>query len=69
MELDKLKTKIKDITLDGMIAKYSIEFEENTMIINKKIPVAEFIHLRKNIAKIRQIDNVIVDGDKWKKEI
>lgn len=62
MDLLKLKDQIKDITIDGLIDKYAITFTNNkTMIINKKIPVNEFIYLRKNIQKFREVNNVIVD--------
>lgn len=63
MELEKLKVKIRDITIDGMLKKYEVEIVDNTMIINKKIPVQEFVYLRKNIKKLEQIDNVIVDAE------
>ena len=62
------KEIIRDTTLDQYIAKYNVEIMEGTMIINKKIPVREFITLRENIRKIKQIDNIIVDADRWKKE-
>lgn len=54
--------KIRCTTLDDYIEKYNVEIEEGTMIINKKIPVREFITLRDNIRKIKQIDNIIVDS-------
>lgn len=64
MDLLKLKDKVKEISVDGMIAKYDITFtDQSTMIINKKIPVKEFVYLRKNIQKFRKINNIIVDAE------
>ena len=59
--------RIKDTALDQYIDKYKVEVIDETMIINEKIPVKDFIKLRKNIRKLKQVDNVIVDADKWKK--
>lgn len=64
-----IKEVVRDTTLDQYIDKYNVEVMEGTMIINKKIPVSDFIVLRENIRKLKQIDNIIVDADKWKKGI
>ena len=63
MEVSKLKEQIKEITIDGMIDKYRVEFRDGTMIINEKIPVKDFIYLKKNIRKFRKVDNIIVDAE------
>ena len=64
MDLLKLKDRVKEISVDGMIVKYGIVFtDQGTMIINEKIPVKEFIYLRKNIQKFRKINNIIVDSE------
>lgn len=53
----------RDEDTDKMIRQYNVMFKNKTMIINKKIPVADFIRLREKIRRIEEIDNIIVDAD------
>ena len=64
-----VKENIRHTSINYYIDKYNVEVMEGTMIINKKIPVSDFVVLRENIRKLKQIDNIIVDADKWKKGI
>lgn len=59
-----VKDNIRHTSIDEYVNKYNVEVMEGTMIINKKIPVKDFITLRENIRKIKQIDNIIVDADR-----
>ena len=54
---------IRDTETDKLIYKYNVEIKDGTMIINKKIPMQDFIRLRENIRKVEKIDNIIVDAD------
>ena len=54
---------IRDTETDKLIYKYNVEIKDGTMIINKKIPMQDFIKLRENIRKVEKIDNIIVDAD------
>lgn len=63
MIFDEIRNMLVDAELEKLINRYNVEFRNGTMIINKKIPVNDFIELRKRARKIEQIDNIIVDGD------
>lgn len=54
---------IRDTETDKLIYKYNVEIKDGTMIINKKIPMQDFIRLRENVRKAEKIDNIIVDAD------
>lgn len=54
---------MRDVEIDKLIYKYNVEIKNGTMIINKKIPMQDFIRLRESIRKIEKIDNIIVDAD------
>lgn len=54
---------MRDTETDKLIYKYNVEIKDGTMIINKKIPMQDFIRLRENIRKAEKIDNIIVDAD------
>lgn len=60
----ELKEIIRDTNVDDLIEKYYVEFRKGTMIINRKIPVDDFIRLRENIRKRMTINNIIVDADR-----
>lgn len=60
----ELKEIIRDTNVDDLIEKYYVEFRKGTMIINRKIPVDDFIKLRENIRKRMTINNIIVDADR-----
>lgn len=62
--LEELRELIRETTVDDLIVKYDVEFTKGTMIINKKIPVKDFVRLRRNVRKRMTIDNIIVDADK-----
>ena len=53
-----------DVELEDLLKKYNVEIENGTMIINKKIPVQDFINLRKRIRRWEEIDNIVVDADR-----
>lgn len=59
-----LKEIIRDTNVDDLTEKYYVEFRKGTMIINRKIPVDDFIRLRENIRKRITINNIIVDADR-----
>jgi hypothetical protein len=62
--MNELIELLRLTNVDDLIDKYNVEFYNKTMIINKKIPVKDFIRLRENIRKRYTIDNIIVDGDR-----
>lgn len=59
--MNNLKDLIRETNVDDLIREYNVEFIKGTMIINKKIPVKDFIRLRENIRRRITIDNIIVD--------
>lgn len=63
--IEELKKLLRETTVEELIVKYDVEITEGTMIINKKIPVKDFVRLKTNIRKRMTIDNIIVDADKW----
>ncbi len=63
--IEEIKNLLRETTVEELIAKYDVEITEGTMIINKKIPVKDFVRLKTNIRKRMTIDNIIVDADKW----
>ena len=63
MVFDEIRNMLVDAELEKLIIRYNVEFRNGTMIINKKIPVNDFIELRKRARKIEQVDDIIVDGD------
>jgi len=62
--IEEIKNLLRETTVEELIAKYDVEITEGTMIINKKIPVKDFVRLKTNIRKRMTIDNIIVDADK-----
>lgn len=62
--MNELIELLRLTNVDDLIVKYNVEFYNKTMIINKKIPVNDFIRLRENIRKRYTIENIIVDGDR-----
>ena len=63
MVFDEIRNLLVDAELEKLIIRYNVEFRNKTMIINKKIPVNDFIELRKRARRVEQIDDIIVDGD------
>lgn len=63
MIFDEIRNMLVDVELEKLIIRYNVEFRNGTMIINKKIPVNDFIELRKRARRVEQIDNIIVDAD------
>lgn len=63
MIFDEIRNLLVDAELEKLIIRYNVEFRNKTMIINKKIPVNDFIELRKRARRVEQIDDIIVDGD------
>lgn len=63
MIFDEIRNMLVDVELEKLIIRYNVEFRNGTMIINKKIPVNDFIELRKRASRVEQIDNIIVDAD------
>lgn len=61
--MNKLNYAIRQTKIGEYIKKYDVELEDKTLIINKKIPVSEFIILRENIRKLWKVDNIIVDAN------
>lgn len=64
MIFDEIKNMLVDVELEDLLKKYNVEIENGTMIINKKIPVQDFINLRKRIRRWEEIDNIVVDADR-----
>lgn len=63
MIFDEIRNMLVDVELEKLISEYNVEIKDKTMIINKKIPVQDFVKLRKKIRRIEEIDNIIVDAD------
>lgn len=63
MIFDEIRNMLVDVELEKLMSEYNVEIKDKTMIINKKIPVQDFVKLRKKIRRIEEIDNIIVDAD------
>lgn len=61
--MNNLKDLIRETNVDDLIREYNVEIRNKTMIINKKIPVKDFIRLRENMRRRTTIDNIIVDSN------
>lgn len=61
--MNNLKELIRETNVDDLIREYNVEVRNKTMIINKKIPVKDFIRLRENMRRRTTIDNIIVDSN------
>ncbi len=63
MSVEELRDLLEYTDVDKLIDKYQVVFSKGTMIINKKIPVNDFIRLRDSLRVKKKIKNIIVDAD------
>lgn len=63
MSVEELRDLLEYTDVDKLIDKYQVVFSKGTMIINKKIPVNDFIRLRDSLRVKKKIKNIVVDAD------
>lgn len=63
MSVEELRDLLEYTDVDKLIDKYQVVFQKGTMIINKKIPVNDFIRLRDSLRVKKKIKNIVVDAD------
>lgn len=63
MSVEELRDLLEYTDVDKLIDKYQVVFSKGNMIINKKIPVNDFIRLRDSLRVKKKIKNIIVDAD------
>lgn len=59
----RIKQDLEYYNLDNLIKRYGCFMRGNTLIINKEIPVNEFIILRTKLRAIKRVDNIIVEAE------
>lgn len=63
MNVYKIRNDLEYYDLDNIIKRYGCFMRGNTLVINKEIPVNEFIILRTKLRAIKRVDNIIVEAE------
>jgi hypothetical protein len=63
MNVYKIRNDLEYYDLNNLIKRYGCFMRGNTLVINKEIPVNEFIILRTKLRAIKRVDNIIVEAE------